>query len=248
MSLVKKEANGTSTPNVTPAPANNSISSPIERSTELSPVIASHLPVKSPQPSAENTTLTLTQAQESSPAHQPKLPPGLGTVTSRQQQQKPKQLQQGRKTKQTSPVVMQPSSVSSISSTNVQFGSFGISNTATSTGTDPIKRYDSSRNLYFSPDRPEETATNSFQFNPPQSATTAVQSSRPASASAATNDSVATIVPQMGGAPGLPGHYQQQHFGLGGANYSMYENDQQRVMVLNCEFESILSIGVLWYA
>lgn len=104
--------------------------------------------------------------------------------------------------------------------------------------------------IFSSPDRPEETATNSFQFNPPQSTSTATQSSRPASASAATNDSVATAVPQMGGAPGLPGHYQQQQFGLGGANYSMYDNDQQRVMVLYLFrlYLTLTEIGILWDA
>jgi hypothetical protein len=149
LTLVKKDttvqpvaiAALTSTP---PAPVTKTISSPIERATELSPVIASHLPVKSPQPLAEKTTLTQTQQQESSPAQKPKLPPGLGVVNpvTRQQQQQ-KQLQQSRKTKQTSPVVMpvQPISVSSIPAVVPQFGSFGISKPVALAATDPIKRY-----------------------------------------------------------------------------------------------------------
>ena len=276
LTLVKKDANAQQQQSNAAAPAPSKTLSPaaVERSTELSPVIASHLPVKSPKPAAAaQETLTSVSVPASQPVVQestlqPSLPPGLGAVNAGARQQK--QQQQVRNTKQTSPVVMpiQPNSVSSVPAASVQFGSFGMSAkaSATSTGTDPIKRYIIFiqlwlvliflfLSLFTSPDRAEEPASSSFQFNPPHSTSTATQSSRPASASATTNDSAATTAAaaaQMGGAPGLPGgHYQQQQqFGLGGSiNYSMYESEQQRVMVcflyyLYCA--PLLSVSVLY--
>lgn len=151
LTLVKKDANAQQPQSnaATPAPSKTLSPAAVERSTELSPVIASHLPVKSPKPApAAQETLTSVSAPASKPVVQestlqPSLPPGLGAVNVGARQQK--QQQQVRKTKQTSPVVMpiQPNSVSSVPAASVQFGSFGMSAkaSATSTGTDPIKRY-----------------------------------------------------------------------------------------------------------
>jgi hypothetical protein len=191
---------------VSPRAKSAQVSPSVMSRAQISPVLKSGImspPKKIDSPSIENKAVSLSP-RIGGPELSSSQPPGLSRPINGPSRTGPAQQR-----KRPEGAVVLPSSAPSISG-QVQFGSFGIAKKAELPAeSNPI-----------SPEKLEESNSASFQFNPPQS--TSISSARPTS-----SEQVAPT-----GAPGLQNHYPQPVLGLGGTNYSMYESEQQRAMVL----------------